>query len=266
MLTRYLPGTAILVLLTAAPCLAQAPQVAGGLMLPGSLSAAVGTFAPSEPGNVVFDMTAEQGLTAWRRGSTFVVGFLDLTLRTDSDGYVWNSARPIRTGLKLSRTSDRAVGQVVVGLSVDRQIAVQAPLVYGAYWRGWRGERDGRARGLEGFPGSLSATSGIVTAREPRNWTSNVVLEQGTVAFRVKGVAAIPYVRASGGADTQGHPWNNRMNADVGAKVSVPILRGVFEAGIARRFEIIRTTGQRTSAPVVFAALWLGWNPRLLVH
>ncbi len=234
-------------------------------MMPGSISASVGTLAPSEPGNIITDAAVEQGATIWHSGPTFVVAFAHATLRADTLGYSWNNTVPAIAGVKLVRTAKSGVAQLVTGFSTDSRSNLQSPIVYATYWTAWRGSRAKPGSGFapSSFPGSLSASSGIVTPRESDNWTTYASAEQGAVVFTAKRVSGIPFVRAINGIDTRHYGWNNRSSVEAGGKLAFAMAGGVIEAGASRRYEFNRVTNTSTTAPVFFVNLWFGWNPRL---
>ncbi len=214
---------------------------------------------------MIGDVRIEQGLTAWRRESTFLVAFVDASVRADSVGYSWNNTVPALAGVKLVQTNRSGVAQLVAGFSADSRSKLQAPLVYGSYWAAWRGSRTNAGSRLtpSAFPGHVSAISGIVTAREPNNWTTTASVEQGAIVFRAKRISGIPFVRGTGGVDTSRLGWNNRSSVDVGGKLALAMARGVVQAGVAQRREYNRITRAATTAPVLFVDLWFGWNPRV---
>jgi hypothetical protein len=68
------------------------------IVLPGSVNANFGSMGPLEPDNVVSSATFEQGVTMWRRGPLFAVAFVDVTVKTDTQGYGWNNTMPYLGG------------------------------------------------------------------------------------------------------------------------------------------------------------------------
>src|SRR5215203_4120791 len=101
--------------------IASAQDQRSPITLPGSLNASFGTTGPLEPGNTIGSATVEQGFTAWRRGPVFVVGFVDVTLRTDTRGYTWNNTMPYVAGGKVVIAGAGGVFNAAVGLSGDRR-------------------------------------------------------------------------------------------------------------------------------------------------
>ena len=240
-------------------------QGGGALQLPGSLSVSVGTLAPSERGNVVSSVTTEQGFTPFRKGSVFVVGFANLSVRRDTDGLPWNRTTPSTAGLKVVSVTRAGVVQAVVGVNAyDHVDGIRASkAIYGSYWAGWRGDLTPTHSAVlpDAFPGFAYASSGFVTAAEPDNWITSVSVQQGATVFRYGGVGVIPFAGAGAGADSSGYNWNNRMHTEAGLKISREVLSGVIEVGMAQRRERNRLTRETRVAPVVFANLWIGWSP-----
>jgi hypothetical protein len=236
------------------------------MLLPGSLNVSVGTLAPAEPGNVIGSATAEQGFTALRFGRAFVVGFVDITRRHDSDGLAWNRTTPVIAGAKLVAVTSRGVIQAAVGIAAnagDRTLLAEKAL-YASYWTNWRADVvSARSSALpDAFPGHLYASSGWVTAAEPGNWITTVSLQQGMTLARHRRLSAIPFIGVGATADTAEYTWNNRLQADAGAKLALSIPSGVIELGAAQRHQQEWLTGRSRSGPVFFANLWIGWAPR----
>ena len=244
-------------------------QGAETLQLPGSVSVSIGTLAPSERDNVISSVTTEQGFTPLRKGSFFVVGFANVSVRHDTDGLPWNRTNPSTAGVKLVNVSRVGVIQAVVGVTAyDRGDSIRASkAVYASYWAGWRGDMASARSAVlpDAFPGFAWASSGFVTAAEPNNWITSVSVQQGATLFRRGGVAVIPFAGAAAGADSSGYNWNNRMSADAGLKLSREVLSGVIEVGMAQRHEHHRLTHESQVAPVVFANVWIGWSPAVKV-
>ena len=79
--------------------------------------------------------------------------------------------------------------------------------------------------------------------------------------YRHFGIAAVPYASLQASIDTKDRPWNNRGTADVGFKAVRAIGGASIEAGVAQRFQREFKSGRQTTEPVIFANLWVGWNP-----
>ncbi len=252
--------SAVLVLTSFATATAQ-DGLGSSVALPGSMNATFGTPGPVEPGNVVASATFEQGVTAWRRGPLFVVGFVDVTVRTDSRGYAWNRTMPYLAGGKVMVAGAGGVFQAVVGIAGDVQQGGTTRVSRAAhvsYWAGWQ-----RPSAGVHFPGSVWATSGFVTASEPDNWITAAHVDQGVAVWRRGGVALVPFAGATVSVDTEQRAWNNRGFVDAGLKASSRIGLATVELGVAHRTTRVWQTGQMTSGPVVLGSVWLGWMPRI---
>jgi hypothetical protein len=240
------------------------------VLLPGSLNASVGTLVPGEPGNVVSSVTAEQGFTAFRKGPAFVVGFVDVTMRHDTDGLPWNRTTPVVAGAKLVAVTSGGVIQAAVGVTANagHNGTRLEKALYASYWTGWRADlASARSRALpDAFPGYLYASSGFVTAAEPGNWITTASFQQGATLARRGHLAAIPFVGAAATADTARYNWNNRAQVDAGAKLAVSIHSGVIDIGVAERHQVDLLTRQSRTSPVLFANLWFGWSPRYVTR
>lgn len=239
------------------------------ILLPGSLNVSIGTLAPGEPGNVVSSVTTEQGFTPFRKGPVFVVGFANVSVRHDTEGFPWNRTMPSTAGLKLVTATRAGIIQAVVGVNAhvrgdDVRVSKAA---YATYWTGWRGDIISAQSTVlpDALPGYAYASSGFVTAAEPDNWISSLSIQQGATVFRYSGIAVIPFVGASASADSSGHNWNNRTRVDAGIKITREVLSGVVDIGIAQRHELDHLTRDSRVAPVVFVNFWLGWSPALAV-
>jgi hypothetical protein len=112
---RNLTITAALML--ALPVLASAnePIVPASVLFPGSLNISAANGEPTEPGNVASSSTVSQGVSIAHKGSVFIVGFLDVTMRADSAGYEWNNTRPYRAGVKLVHVDKHGVFEAAAG-------------------------------------------------------------------------------------------------------------------------------------------------------
>ena len=231
------------------------------IALPGSINASLGTAGPVEPGNGIGSATFEQGVTVWRRGSVFVVGFVDVTVRADTHGYTWNNTIPYLAGGKVVISGAGGVLQAVVGMAGDtRQGATtrvrRAALL--SYWAGWPRSPVDRQ-----FPGSVWATSGLVTASEPGNWITAAHFEQGVSAWRGRGLSLVPFAATTLSMDTEHRAWNNRGFVDAGLKVSTHVNAASIDFGVAQRVTRAWHSGATAAAPVVFVNLWVGWMPRV---
>ena len=235
------------------------------LALPGSFWIAAGGVGPAEPDNTIGQAALEQGVTVWRDGSWFLVPFVGASLTTDSLGYEWNDRHPVTVGVKLQRRMGNGVIHAGGGVMFERDPATgreRHPTAFAGYWAGW--QQDSRAHvGGSPFalPGSVNISSGLLTGRDPHNWMSYLTVQQGVTAYRLKGLATIPYGSLGVSFDTKGRPWENRARSEAGVKLVRAITGGAIEAGVAQRFQRELKSGRHTSAPVVFVNMWIGWNP-----
>jgi len=229
------------------------------IALPGSVNASFGTVGPLEPGNTLGSATFEQGVTVWRRGPLFVIGFVDVTVRADTRGYTWNNTMPYLAGGKLMLAGRGGVLQAVVGMAGDVRrgtVSRASRAAHVNYWAGWQPLSD------VALPGSVWATSGFVTASEPDNWITAAHVEQGVTVLRRGGSALVPFAGATVSVDTEQRPWNNRGFVDAGLKVRTRVYGAAIDLGVAQRVTRAWQTGEVGSAPVVFLNVWLGWMPR----
>jgi hypothetical protein len=238
----------------------------GMTLLPGSISVSAGTISPTERDNVLANITVEQGATAWHRGGLFLVGFVTVTQRHDSQARSWNRTTPMTAGVKFVASTRGGVIQAVAGITaqtIDGRWSRGDKAFYATYWNGWTGSTPSmHVAGVpNAFPGHAWASSGYVSAAEPENWVSSVSIRQGVTVARAWGVAVTPFVAASASADTSGFAWNNRTQWDTGVNISRPMGVGVIEVGAAKRREWNRLTNQSDTAPMVYVNFWLGWNP-----
>jgi len=263
-----------LVALLTAPRLASAQggeALARGMLFPGTLSVSAGTIAPTERGNVLGSAVAEQGFTAWSKGPVFVTGFVTVTKRYDSDGLPWNRATAASGGFKVVAVTRAGILQVAGGVTshaVPGSIRRESLAAYATYWAGWAARPLSTSAVLpKSFPGHAWASTGRVTAAEPRNWISQASVQQGATIARSFGIAMIPFVGATANADTLRYAWNNRSSAEAGFKLARSLGAGaVIEGGVAHRYERNRMTRTARTAPVVFVDVWMGWSPRVHAH
>lgn len=258
---RRTVACAVVLVLTAIGSASGQDSLTSPIVLPGSVNASFGTVGPLEPGNVLASATFEQGFTAWRRGPMFVVGFIDITLRADALGYGWNNTVPYLTGGKLVLAGARGVLQAVAGVAGDFRRGHASDLtraVYMSYWSAWR-QPTSRVE----LPGTMWATSGLVTASEPGNWITAAHVDQGIAVWRRSSAAIMPFAGATLSTDTDAHSWNNRGLIDAGLKVSTRLRGAAMDVGVAHRVTRAWQNGETGSAPVAFVNVWLGWMPRV---
>lgn len=243
------------------------PPRPAGVMLPGSINVGVGTIAPAEKDNVLGSVAVEQGVAFWRHRNVFAVAFANVGVRHDSQGLPWNRRVPMMGGAKLVVTPRVGVLQAGLGVATEMyqdDLADLMPSGFVNYWAGWRGDRlaDHSRPFLDAFPGSLYASTGVVTPAEPGNWTSSVSAQQGVSVVRIGGVAVVPFVGGMANVDSDRLVWNNRTQVDAGVKLARNMFGGAVEAGVAQRRDHLRLTGETRTAPAVFVNMWFGWTPR----
>ncbi|OGG65759.1 hypothetical protein A2929_01915 [Candidatus Kaiserbacteria bacterium RIFCSPLOWO2_01_FULL_45_25] len=71
-----------------------------GTSLPGSSWGVVGNTSPSEKGNVIAMVHAEQGFLAFNAGKGRVTPFIDFTIARDTKDFVWNNKEVYGLGVK----------------------------------------------------------------------------------------------------------------------------------------------------------------------
>ena len=251
----------VLSLLLASFGSASAQELRHAISLPGSVNASFGTTGPLEPGNILAAATVEQGFTAWRKGPLFVVGFVDVTLRTDTLGYAWNNTMPFVAGGKVVVSGAGGVFHAAVGISGDGRKNPTSRVTRAAmlsYWAGWQ-----RSQANLPMPGSVWASSGFVTASEPDNWITAAHVDQGVAAWHGHGVSLVPFAGATFTTDTQNRPWNNRGFVDGGVKLTTRVGTVALDVGVAQRLTRSWSGGATAAAPVVFVNVWAGWMPHL---
>ena len=244
---------------------AGAQDLPAARLFPGSINVSSGMLSPSESGNVMSSTTVDQGVSVWRSGSLFVLGYASVTERNDIDGHPWNNNTPIAVGARVAKSWTSGILQVNVGLGVIANASTgpaAGPVAYASYWAGWRHPRAHPNRFILAFPGHVWASSGIVTALEPGNWITNASAEEGVTTWRYRQFDVVSFGALTAARDSKGNAWNNKTVADAGAKVQRFVPGGVIEAGAGARLESYQTTHVTQSGPVVFVNFWLGWDPR----
>jgi hypothetical protein len=270
------PAFVVAVLACAAPALRaddgeppQAQRTVSSVALPGSFWISGGHVGPAERDNAVAESGFEQGVVAWSHDSWFLVPYAAVRFSADIEGKAWNNRRPTTVAVKLVRRVPNGVLQAGGGVMVDRGAAAgrsAQATAFVSYWAGWTGDRSAHTGGrTKGFPGSISAISGLLTAQDPENWITAISAQQGVVVHRFSAFSTVPYVAATAGFDSQRRGWENRVSYDAGVKLVRPIVGGVVEAGVAHRGQRYVLTNTAGSSPVAFVNLWIGWNPRALI-
>jgi hypothetical protein len=214
-------------------------------LFPGSVNLSSGTLSPTEAGNVISTTTVDQGVSVWRSGSLFVLGYASITQRNDTDGYVWNNNTPITLGARVAKTWASGVLQINLGVGIVANASTgpaTAPVGYVSYWTGWRNTRTHPGRFALAFPGHAWASSGVVTPLEPGNWITNASAEEGITVWRARQFDIVPFAAVTVVRDTTGNSWNDKNVGDLGAKVQRFVPGGVIEAGVAARAESYLTT------------------------
>src|SRR5579872_7279214 len=165
-------------------------------LLPGSVSVSAGTLSPSEPDNVTSTTSVDQGVTAWRSGSLFVLGYLAITQRNDTAGDPWNTNTPVTLGGRVVKTGTFGVLQANAGVGLVAHATTGtpvAPIAYVSYWAGWRNGPAKPIRFALAFPGHVWASSGVVTPLERNNWITSASDEQGVTVLRGGGFDLVPF-------------------------------------------------------------------------
>jgi hypothetical protein len=253
-------------LLVCAVSSAAAQELPQSTAFPGSFWVSTGDVGPAEKGNVVTQAAFEQGITAWERGSWFAIPYFSAGLTTDSDGYEWNDRHPFQVGMKLVRRVPGGAIQGGAGVMFERDPATggeRHPTAFVSYWAGWAAEGQAQRGSIfRGFPGHLSAHSGLMTGRDPDNWMTRIDGQQGLAVLRNRALSVVPYGASVVTFDTKRRVWENRIAVDAGVKVVRPFVGGVIEAGVAERRQYTVLIDQVETAPVAYVNLWIGWNPR----
>lgn len=234
-------------------------------LFPGSVSISSGALSPTEPGNVISTTTVDQGVSVWRSGSLFVLGFASVSQRNDTAGYTWNNNTPVTFGARVAKAWTSGVLQINAGVGIVANASTgpaTAPIGYASYWAGWRNTRTHPGRFALAFPGHVWASSGVMTPLEPHNWITNASAEEGVTVWRYREFDVVPFGAVTVARDSKGNVWNNKAVGDAGAKVQRFVPGGVIEAGVAARVESYPTTQITRIGPAAFVNFWLGWDPR----
>jgi hypothetical protein len=256
--------------LSAAAAHAQTVMPLPAVAFPGSFWIATGDAGPAEPHNMLGQAVLEQGLTVWQDGAWFLIPYVGVSMTADSQGYDWNNKHPTTVAIKLQRRTANGVIFGGGGMMFERDPATGRDRHLTAsitYWSGWQGSSRANAGGLPlEFPGSINATAGRLTGRDPENWMSSVSLQQGIVASRWHGLALVPYGGSRATFDTKRRVWENRVTSDAGVKLTRALTGGVVEVGVAQRHQYGMLTHESSATTVGFINLWIGWNPSATSH
>ena len=253
-------------LLACAPLPLFAQELPSSTAFPGSFWIYTGNVGPAERGNVVSMAFLEQGVTVWQHRDLFAIPFVNAQFTADSRGYEWNDRHPAQVGMKLAWRVPGGAFQAGGGMMFERDPiggGDRHPTAFASYWSGWAAEgRAQRGSMLRGFPGHVSATSGLMTGRDPENWMTRLDGQQGVAVFRNKMISAVPYGAGIVTFDSKRRVWENRVSLDAGFKLVRTFVGGVVEAGVAERRQYTVLTGAVDTAPVAYVNVWVGWNPR----
>jgi len=251
-------------LLCAPPLFAQ--ELPSSRAYPGSFWLSTGNVGPVERGNVVTQANIEQGVTVWQRGNWFAIPFVSAGMTADTAGYEWNDRHPAQVGMKMVWRVPGGAVQGGAGLMFEREPITGEDRhlsAFVSYWSGWAAEGVAqRGSSFRGFPGHVSAASGLMTGRDPDNWMTRIDGQQGIAIFRNRVMTAVPYGAGVVTFDTKRRPWENRVTLDAGFKLLRTFVGGVVEGGVAERRQYTVLTGDVSTGPVVYVNLWIGWNPR----
>ena len=258
----------IALLLCTSPLLAQ--ELPASRAFPGSFWLSTGNVGPAERGNIVGQANLEQGATVWQRRDWFAIPFVSAQMTADSAGYEWNDRHPAQVGMKLVWRVPGGAVQGGAGVMFEREPVSgddRHLSAFVSYWSGWAAEGLAqRGSPFRGFPGHLSATSGLMTGRDPQNWMTRIDGQQGIAILRNRVIAAVPYGGGVVTFDSKRRIWENRVTLDAGLKLVRTFVGGVVEAGVAERRQYAVLTGDVSAAPVVYVNLWVGWNPRTVTQ
>jgi hypothetical protein len=248
----------------AAPVSAQ--ELPSSTAFPGSFWVSAGDVGPAERGNAAVWSGFEQGITVWQSRGWFAIPYVSANLSNDTAGYEWNDRHPGQIGAKLVWRAGGGALQAGGGLMFERDPIGgddRHPTAFVSYWTGWAAEgRAQRGSMLRGFPGHLSATSGLMTGRDPDNWMTRIDGQQGVAVFRSRMFSIVPYGGGVVTFDSKRRVWENRVTLDAGLKLVRPFVGGVVEGGFAERRQYTMLTGDVSDAPVAYVNIWVGWNPR----
>jgi hypothetical protein len=251
---------ALIMLLTSAPVSAQELAGPPSVLLPGSLSASIGTVGPLEPGNVLGTATVEQGIELWQHARLGLVAFVDGTVRGDTRQFAWNNTAPALAGIKFVASGHLGVLQLRTGLAGDvRAESRIVPTAAMTYWSGWQ-----HPTAHMTLPGTTWVSSGIVTASEPHNWITSGHVEQGVTTWRTRSLALVPFTAATATIDSEGRTWNNHGFVDGGVKLVTRVSGASLEVGAAQRLDRAWQTRHMHAEPIVFVNLWVGWTTRIV--
>lgn len=258
----------IALLASATPLFAQ--ELPPSLAFPGSFWLSTGNVGPAERGNIVSQSNFEQGVTVWQRRDWFAIPFVSAGMTADSAGYEWNDRHPAQIGMKLVWRVPGGAVQGGAGVMFEREPVSgddRHLSAFVSYWSGWAAEALAqRGSRFRGFPGHLSATSGLMTGRDPQNWMTRIDGQQGVAILRNRAIAVVPYGDGVLTFDSKRRIWENRVSLDAGVKLVRPFVGGVVEAGVAERRQYTLITGEVSTAPVFYVNVWVGWNPRAMTR
>lgn len=259
-------GLLLACLLASAATPLSAQELRPSTAFPGSFWLSAGDVGPAERGNAAVWAGLEQGITVWQRGTWFAIPYVGTTLSNDSAGYEWNNRHPAQVGAKMVWRTRGGALQAGGGVMFERDPiggGDHHPTAFVSYWTGWAAEGSAqRGSMLRGFPGHVSATSGLMTGRDPNNWMTRIDGQQGVAVVRNRMFSVVPYGAGVVTFDSKRRVWENRVTLDGGVKAVRPLVGGVVEAGVVERRQYTVLTGEVSNAPVAYVNVWFGWNPR----
>lgn len=257
--------------------------VVGVKAYPGSAWADIGNGSPTEHGNILSSLYAEQTVTMYKRGAISASPYVSTGVDFDTKGYNWNNQIAVQGGLRLNCAFQDG-GVVSIGAAYgmeDRWIPNATPtggpgyivvpsnipndgLVFSGsrrtfvassqWWFGWGS--GGR------FPGSHWGTVGTLSPVEKNNLIGMGHAEQAVIVKKFsKGAYLSPYGELTLSGDVDGYDWENKALYGSGVKLSVPVRETVIELLVGYEREQRFLSGTTTGQLVVHTRFWIGWNP-----
>jgi len=112
-----------------------------------------------------------------------------------------------------------------------------------------------------GLPGQMWVAIGNVSPIEHNNVYFQSHAEQGAEIFAIdsQSITVTPYISITGGFDTAGYDWNNKIVPSLGMRANKFFRAGILSLGSSYSYED-RFNNLKSSGLTLYAQDWFGWQ------
>jgi hypothetical protein len=232
---------------------------------PGNTWGLIGAVSPMERNNILSQFHLEQGFTAFKIQSYYLIPGIAVDLGRDSMGYDWNNKVMLSAGPRLVRVFPKGIVRVgaLYGFEQRPTSGNSGSQIIGSldYWFGWgRPSADPNKSSL--FPGSTWGIIGNTSPFERGNTIAFADFTQGINIFQRGNLSVIPFVKLQSGADSKGYDWNNKVLFGSGVKLVHSRKSGTIDLALHYLSEKRLKNSSGADMLSLSGSYWFGWNPK----